>query len=108
MKILKSIWDHPALMAIRTSSVWLLILPALAILALADLPLARTLLEWTLFAVVLAGMSILVSMLVFPQIKLSDLVDKAMAGEQPAATIAAALLVFFGLLFYSMVFWAKA
>jgi len=98
-KILKSLADKSA---------WLLILPALAVLMLVDLALAKTLLEWSLFALVLAGVAIVVSMVVFPQINLTDLVTRALAGEQPAATIAAALLVFFGLLFYSMVFWAKA
>lgn len=108
MKYLQAIWGNPALAALRTSSVWLLILPALAILALVDLPLARTMLEWTLFALVLAGLSIAVSIVTFPQVNLTDLVRRAMEGDQASATIAAALLVFEGLLFYSMVFWAKA
>jgi len=89
-------------------SVWLLILPALLVLSLVDFALVKTLVEWSLFALVLAGLAIVVSMVIFPQINLTDLVSRALAGEQPAATVAAALLVFFGLLFYSMVFWAKA
>ncbi len=96
------------LKSLKQRSVWLLILPALLVLSLADFALVKTLVEWSLFALVLAGLAIIVSMVIFPQINLTDLVNRARAGEQPAATVAAALLVFFGLLFYSMVFWAKA
>lgn len=89
-------------------SVWVLILPALVFLAFTDQALVKTLLQWSAFALVLAGISILISMIIFPQISLSHLVADAERGSLPSAIIAAALLVFFGLLFFSIVFWAKA
>jgi hypothetical protein len=90
------------------TSVWVLILPALLVLAFTDLPLVLTLVQWSAFALVLAGLSIVVSMVIFPQVDLTYLVRRASDGDMAAAIVAGALLVFFGLLFYSMVFWAKA
>lgn len=89
-------------------SVWTLILPALVFLAFSDMALLLTLVQWSAFALVLAGVSIVVSMVIFPQIDLSDLIARTRKGDMAAAIVAGSLLLFFGLLFYSMVFWAKA
>lgn len=92
----------------KAPSVWLLILPAMLYLGYEDFELLETLLQWSAFALVLAGVSVVVSMVIFPQIKLTDLMDRTRKGDMAAAIVAGALLLFFGLLFYSMVFWAKA
>jgi len=95
--------------AFKPKSVWLLIIPALLLLFITDPALVKTMIQWSAFALVLAGVSIIVSMLVFPQIKLSELVVEAQENEcLPSAIVAAALIIFFGILFYSLVFWAKA
>jgi hypothetical protein len=96
------------LRSLKQQSVWLLILPALIILALVDFDLVITLLQWSLFALVLAGVAIVVSMVVFPQIHLSTLMSRVVAGDRSAAIVVQGLLIFFGLLFFSMVYWAKA
>ena len=89
-------------------SVWVLIIPALILLAVSDIALVKTLVQWSAFALVLAGVSIVISMITFPQIKLTDFVAEAKRGSMPAAVVSAAIILFFGLLFFSMVFWSKA
>lgn len=96
------------LLIFTQSSVWWLIWPAVVFLAFSDQALLVTLLQWSAFALVLAGVSIVVSMVVFPQINLTELIDRTRNGDMAAAIVAGALLLFFGMLFYSMVFWAKA
>lgn len=96
------------LRAFTQGSVWVLILPALAVLMAVDTAMAKTLIQWSAFALVLAGMSIVISMVTFPQIKLTDFVKEASNGSLPAAIVVAAIIMFFGLLFFSMIFWAKA
>lgn len=96
------------LSAFTQKSVFLLIVPALLLLAATDLALVKTLIQWSAFAVILAGVSIVISMITFPQIKLSALVDEAFEkGCMASAAIASALIIFFGILFFSLVFWAK-
>lgn len=94
--------------AFTQKSVWLLIAPALILLAVTDAALVKTLIQWSAFAVVLAGVSIIISMITFPQVQLTALVRKAHdLGCVASAMVASALIIFFGLLFYSLVFWAK-
>lgn len=97
------------LTALFDKSAWLLMAPALAGLYAADRATAETLVQWTLFALALAGAAVVVSRIVFPQINLRDLVQQASEEDNRAAGIvAAAVVVFVGLLFLGMVLWAKA
>lgn len=93
--------------AFAPKAVWLLTIPALLLLGMLDWPLVKTLLQWSVFALVLAGVSIVLSMLIFPQIDLEELVNKAAETPQGSATLAAAVILFLGVLFYTLVFWAK-
>ena len=83
-------------------------LPALIALAFVDTAMLKTLLSWTAYACVIAGLSVIISRIIFPQIDLSELVSDSRRGNRASATIAAALIVFFGLLFLSIVMWVKA
>lgn len=89
------------------TSAWLLILPALAVVWFVDAPMAITTLQWTCFAIIFAGVSIILSRIIFPQVRLGQLLDAAEAGGMPQAVVASALILFFGLLFLSMVLWSK-
>ena len=87
-------------------SAWLLVLVGGAILGVTDYRLLLTLVAWVAFTAVLAGITIMLSRVVFPTIDLGEWIDKARGGEMPAALIVAALLVFAGLLFNGVVSWA--
>jgi len=93
--------------ALRDRSAWLLIAIGIVVLGLTDFALLATLLQWTAFSLVLAGVTIVVSRVTFPTLSLSDLLEKAKAGELPSAVVVAALVLFVGLLFNGIVTWAK-
>lgn len=95
--------------ALVDKSAWLLILPAVLYLFLIDTAMARTLLEWTAYALVLAGITIIISRVTFPQIDLSDFVDKvSKTGDRAAAMVVSAIVIFSGLLMLALVLWARA
>lgn len=86
---------------------WMLIALGAVGLAIADYRLLLTLLEWSLYALVIGGLTIIVSRITFPQIKLSRLVERAQEGDMPAAVMVAALLLYCALVFIGIVMWAK-
>ena len=92
--------------ALVDRSAWLLIVMGALILGATDYRLLMTLVQWTAFALVLAGVSIVVSRVVFPSVNLGELIERMRSGELPAAVVAAALLVFVGMLFNGIVQWA--
>lgn len=90
------------------TSAWLLILPAVVALFWIDEPMARTLVQWVIFAPVMAGVAIVISLLVFPQINLSDLVKRALDQKNPAAAaIAVAIIAFMAVIFLALVLWTR-
>jgi len=94
--------------ALIDKSAWILILPALLIVYFSDVGMLKTLLEWSAFGVVLAGAAVMISRIVFPQIHLDSLVDRAVDEKNAAAAIIiAALILFVGMLIYSLIYWAK-
>lgn len=95
------------LKALLDGHAWLLILLALPVLAWLDWPMVRTLLEWTLYALVLIGLAIIVSRIVFPQINLARMVEDAADGNAAAGLVVLGLLVFFGLLVLALAGWVK-
>lgn len=94
--------------ALIDKSAWLLILPAVAYLAFVDTAMVRTLLEWTAYALVLSGIAIIISRVTFPQIELTDLVQQVTKGNRAASTLAAAVVLFVGIVMLSLVLWAKS
>lgn len=95
------------LAALLDKSAWLLIAPALIALYLLDPPLARTFAQWSLFFLVLAGMAVVISRIVFPQVDLTGFVRRAAGGDRASATVAAAIVLFVGILILSGVIWVK-
>lgn len=95
--------------ALLDKSAWLLIGPAFLALFFIDAAMAKTLFQWTIFGIVLAGASVIISRLVFPQIRLTSLVDSAHTDKNTAAgIIVAAIILFVGIVMMSLVLWAKA
>ncbi len=85
-----------------------LIIPAMAALYFIDEAMTKTLVQWLVFAPVIAGVAIMVSRVVFPQINLTRLIDETHEGNKASAIVAGALLLFVGILFFALVTWAKA
>lgn len=95
------------LRALGDKSAWLLIVPACALLYYIDDAMTKTLVQWLVFAPVFAGIAIVVSRFVFPQINLSELVRRAEDGNLAAGVVVAGLLIFVALVLQGLVGWAK-
>lgn len=95
------------LKSLLDQSAWLLMLPASLILFLIDPSMAKTVAQWTLIALVLAGVAIIVSRIAFPQLDFDDLLPRVLQGNIAAALVLAALVLCWGLIFLSLVLWAR-
>ena len=93
--------------ALFDKSAWLLMLPTFALLFI-DPPLFRTLITWSFYGVSIAGVSIIISRLTFPQFHFDDLYDAVKSGNVAAAILLAAVVFFVGLVMISLVLWSKA
>lgn len=96
------------LIALFDKSAWLMMLPSLVGLYYYDPALAKTLMQWTLPALSIAGLSIIVSRLIFPQISLDELIADVKDKNVAAGLVVASLILFVGALFIGIVMWAKA
>jgi hypothetical protein len=95
--------------ALFDRSAWILILPALVAMYWIDRPMLATLIEWVIFAPILAGVAIFISRIIFPQIHLTEAVEQAINERSlPAALIASSIVFFVGILFFALVVWARA
>jgi hypothetical protein len=94
--------------ALVDTSAWILIAPSLIALFFIDESMLTTLVQWLVFAPVLAGVAVIVSRIVFPQIHLTDLVSEAMRGNRAAATVAGALVIFVAILVLALAIWSRA
>lgn len=94
--------------ALIDGSAWLLILPAMLVLWFLDPAAAKTLLHWSVYFLVLAGMVVIISRIVFPDIKLGEWLAEARAENNVAAgLIVAAVILFVGLAMLAAVLWAR-
>lgn len=85
-----------------------LIIPCAVALYFIDPAMFATLLQWIVFAPMLAGIAIIVSRVTFPQVHLTNLVKEASAGNRASGFVAGATIIFVGLLMLALVLWAKA
>lgn len=85
-----------------------LIVPALAALYYIDQAMAMTLIQWLIFAPVLAGVAIHISRIVFPQLSLNNFFIEAEKGNVACGVVAASIILFVSLIVLALVIWAKA
>lgn len=89
-------------------SAWVLVLVALVPLFLIDRAMALTLIQWSAFGLALAGVSVVISRVVLPQVDLTEWVERARKGEAGASLIVFAVTSFLAVIFLGLVLWAKA
>jgi hypothetical protein len=94
--------------ALFDKSGWLLIIPPAALLWGLDPAMFKTLMQWLIFAPILAGVAVIVSRIVFPQINLSTLVCETIKGNVAASLVASTLIAFVAVIICAMVVWSKA
>lgn len=88
-------------------SAFLLTAPFALALYILDPSLLKTLLQWVLFAPVLAGIAIIVSRLTFPQINLGEHAGSARSGNVASAIVVGSIVVFVAAVILALVIWAK-
>lgn len=93
--------------SLADKSAWLLILPASLLLFALEPSMIKTVAVWIMVSLVLAGAAIVVSRITFPQIVFGELLDRAQTGNRACATVLAALILTWGLIFLSLVLWAR-
>lgn len=67
--------------ALADKNGWLLIIIGLAAVGFSDIKMTMTLLQWAVFSLVIAGLVIVISRITFPQIKLSELMERVKSGD---------------------------
>lgn len=85
-----------------------LIIPCLIALLFIDTAMLKTLAQWLIFAPIIAGVAVMVSRIVFPQVELTKLIEEVHLENRAAAIVVAGLMIFVGILIFSLVTWAKA
>lgn len=95
------------ILALTDKSALFLMLPALLVLGLVDLPRTLSIASWMLFGAVLVGFCIQISRIAWSSINFQAMVDKAQEDPRACAIIVAAVIVFVGMLFLSLAFWTR-
>lgn len=99
MDLIKALFDKGA---------WLLMLPCALILLVIDPPMALTVGQWLLVAPILAGLAVIVSRIMFPKVSIPWLVAEIKNYNVAAGVLAAAFVLFVGMVFVALCLWAKA
>ena len=81
--------------ALIDKSAWMLIAPALLVIFFIDPSLAKTLLTWMLFGLVIAGASVIISRIVFPQVDLSAMLAEVREQNNVGAGVVVAAIILF-------------
>lgn len=90
-------------------SAWVLVIVALIPLFFIDKAMALTLVQWTLYSLALAGISVVICRVVLPQIDLSEWVQHVKDGDTPGAHwMVVGIMLFLAITFLGLVLWAKA
>ncbi|WP_442782850.1 hypothetical protein [Collimonas fungivorans] len=93
--------------ALVDGSAWLLMVPCLLVWYFFDPLGMQVVVLWLTHLPVVVGVTIILSRIVFPDIKLSELIADVRGGNVAAAVVVARLLVFVGLLVLTAAGWAK-
>lgn len=85
----------------------ILILPLCLFIYWLDAPMFKTLIEWVIFAPIVVGIAVLISRIVFYQIKFTDFVERAWSGNVAAAIVVSSIIIFTAFLSYAIITWAR-
>lgn len=93
--------------ALLDGSAWMTMAPALIALFFIDAPMATTLLQWSLYFLVVVGVALMLSRIAFPHIRLQRFIDGAAKGDVACAIMVFSVVLFVGVLIVSFVLWAR-
>lgn len=87
---------------------WVLLLVSLFPLWLIDSAMVATLVQWAVFGLALAGVSVVICRIILPQVSLSDWLELARGGNTAAGLVVVAVSLTLSITFLAMILWAKA
>ena len=88
-------------------SAWVLLIVACVPLLFTAPAMLVTLAQWVVFGLALAGVAVMLSRVVLPQIKLNSWLNLAANGSVAAAIVVAAVIWLLSIFFLGLVLWAK-
>lgn len=106
LSLLAQSWAGSA--AFRDVRAWVVIILCAGGVSLFDPVMAKTVLQWVLLFGVFAGITVIVSRHVLPQVDLGAQIRAAYAGNVGAGLVVLGLLIFMSALILAVVLWAKA
>lgn len=95
------------LAALTDGSAWFLILPFLALWYYIDPVETKTMVLWLLRLPIAVGVSVILSRIVFPTLRLGELVKAAKEGSVGAGVVVLALILFVGVMVVTAAGWSK-
>lgn len=89
---------------------WILFILTLVPLYLINPPMLVTLVQWTAFAVALAGVAVMLCRVLLPMVDLGELYDRIRngRGDTTDAIVFASVVALLGVLFLGLILWGKA
>lgn len=91
---------------------WVLMVVSIVPLLLIDRAMVVTLIQWTFYALALAGITVVISRVLLPQVSLSEWLREAREGARESRTAAALIVLAVALIicsiFLGLVLWVKA
>lgn len=98
----------PRLRPFTDLTAWVLLIVSSVPLLFIDRAMFITLVEWTLYAIALAGIAVFLSRVLLPHLRLSLWLERAWTGDRAAAFVASSVILFLAIIFIGMVLWARA
>ncbi len=86
---------------------WVLLVVSLIPLWFIDRGMVLTLVQWTAFGLALAGIAVVITRVVLPQISLSEWLELARRGSAAAGLVVLGVTVFVSITILSLVLWAR-
>ncbi len=87
---------------------WVLLIVSIVPLSLIDSAMVATLAQWTAFALALAGITVVITRVVLPQVDLSEWLALAREGSVAGGLVVFAVALIVCSVFVGLVLWAKA
>lgn len=98
----------PRLRPFTDLTAWVLLIVSSVPLLFIDRAMFVTLIEWTLYAIALAGIAVFLSRVLLPHVRLSLWLQRAWEGDRAAAFVASSVIMFLAVIFIGVVIWARA
>lgn len=105
MEFMLKIWSRVT--SFGDKSAWLLITVGALILGFSDAPMLAMLVKWSSFAFIVAGIAIFLSRIAFASVNFRELLPLVLEGNDAAARLMSAVIIYCAIVFSAIVYWAK-